>query len=201
MADRGAAPSQKVEVHVGESKPQKEKMEEETYPNLPPRFLPREGYELVGSLVRVNKEMTESLLKLLKGTELVQNDESPTGYSEVGIKGVKPFCNADGVIKVLSFITLHVNTPLSYREKGQTATLTAGELAKQFNKDIAANYEHWEIHNPSLIPQLVAIAFQFIRAAQGQNTELPEDLLAGGALRPRTPSQSEQKEQPKFRIR
>jgi hypothetical protein len=75
----------------------------------------------------------------------------------------------------------------------QPPSHVAGNIAKQFIKDVAANYERWEISNPSLIPQLAAVIFNYIKAAQGQQTELPEGLLNGGALRPKT----EQPENPK----
>ncbi|MEM3828168.1 MAG: hypothetical protein QXP36_02995 [Conexivisphaerales archaeon] len=183
---------QKVDVHI-EKETQKEKEKEEIYPQMPPRFIPKEGYELIGSLVKVDPTLAKYLFKLLKGAELVPDENSPTGYSERKLDGVEPFCNEDGVDKIMDLILLHINTPLSYKEKGQTSSYVAGQIAKQFIKDTAANFERWEIKNPSLIPQLAAIVFQFIRAAQGQNTELPEGLLSGGALRPISTESAEPK--------
>lgn len=184
--DAGGTHSQKVEVHLGETaQPTKGKSPEEVYGQMPARFLPKEGYELIGSLVKVDPTLAKHLTKLLKGVELTPDEDSPTGYREKQIPGVIAFCNNDGVEKISDFLSLHINTPLSYKERGYSATGTAGKLAKQFNKDIAANFERWEITNPSLIPQIVSLVFQFIRAAQGQSSDLPEGLLSGGALRPK----------------
>ena len=180
-----ASHSQKMEVHLEGAIKDKEKAEAENYPQMPQRFLPKEGYELIGTLVKVDPTLAKYLYRLLKGKELSPDEDSPTGYKERMLEGVNPFCNDDGVEKITDFLLLHVNTPLSYKEKGQTAAQTAGHLAKQFNKDLAANFERWNVQNPSLIPQLVALVFQFIRAAQGQSTNLPEGLLSGGALRPK----------------
>jgi hypothetical protein len=151
------------------------------------RFIPKEGYELIGSLVKVDPVLAKHLLKLLKGTDLVADDDSPTGYSESAIEGAKPFCNADGVEKITDFIIIHINTPLSYKE-GKLAlppSQIAKEIAKQFIKDFAANYQRWDIQNPSLIPEISSIMFQYLKASQGQQGELPEQLLAGGALKQR----------------
>jgi hypothetical protein len=138
----------------------------------------QEGYELIDALVKVNPISANLLLKLLKGTTLVPDEGSPTGYKEEKLKGVKVFCNNDGVDKILDLLLLHINTPLSYKENSQSPSQIAGQIAKQFIKDIAANFEHWEISNPSLIPQLAEIIFQFIKTAQVQNTKLTESLSA-----------------------
>ncbi|MEM0148285.1 MAG: hypothetical protein QXY10_01680 [Candidatus Micrarchaeaceae archaeon] len=177
-------PSQKVDVHI-EGEKSTSKQNEEIYPQMPPHFIPKEGYELIGTLVKVDPTLAKYLFKLLKGAELVPDENSPTGYHEQKLNGVEAFCNNDGVDKISDLLLLHINTPLSYKEKGQSPSQIAGQIAKQFIKDTAANFEHWEIKNPSLIPQIAAVVFQFIKAAQGQNTELPEGLLAGGALRPK----------------
>jgi len=178
--------SSKVEVHVGEVPPAA-KEEEKIYPQIPPRFIPKEGYELIGSLVKVDPVLAKLLIKFLKGAELVPDEDSPTGYKIERIKGVEAFCNDDGSDKIMDLILLHINTPLSYKEGklGQPPSVIAGMIAKQFIKDTAANYERWGINNPSLIPQIASLVFQFIKAAQAQNTELPEGLLGGGALRPK----------------
>lgn len=194
----GSAPSSsaKVEVHVEKEKAAKPESTTESFPQLPPRFIPKEGYELIGALVKVDPTLTKYALRLLKGTELVPDENSPTGYKEEKIRGAEAFCNNDGVDKITDLILLHINTPLSYKEGNrfnpQPPSQIAGNVAKQFIKDIAANYERWDIKNPSLIPQLAAILFNYIKAAQGQQTDLPEGLLSGGALRPR----NEQQEQP-----
>jgi len=178
--------SSKVEVHLGEVSPSK-KEEENVYPQIPPRFIPKEGYELIGSLVKVDPVLTKLLIKFLKGAELVPDEDSPTGYRLEKLNGVEPFCNDDGSDKIMNLILLHINTPLSYKEGkfGQPPSVIAGMIAKQFIKDTAANYERWGINNPSLIPQIASLVFQFIKASQAQNTELPEGLLGGGALSPR----------------
>jgi len=178
--------SSKVEVHLGEVPPSK-KEEENVYPQIPPRFIPKEGYELIGSLVKVDPVLTKLLIKFLKGAELVPDEDSTTGYRIEKLKDVEPFCNDDGADKIMNLILLHINTPLSYRDGkfGQPPSVVAGMIAKQFIKDTAANYERWGINNPSLIPQIASLVFQFIRASQAQNTELPEGLLGGGALSPR----------------
>jgi len=178
--------SSKVEVHLGEVPPAA-KEEEKIYPQIPPRFIPKEGYELIGSLVKVDPVLTKLLIKFLKGTELVPDEDSPTGYRLEKLNGIEPFCNDDGSDKIMDLILLHINTPLSYKEGklGQPPSMIAGMIAKQFIKDTAANYERWGINNPSLIPQIASLVFQFIKAAQAQNTELPEGLLGGGALRPK----------------
>lgn len=187
------SPTQKMEVHIEKPSP-KEKSEEENYPQMPQRFIPKEGYELIGSLVKVDPTLAKYLFKFLKGAELVPDEDSPTGYKEKKLIGVKAFCNVDGVEKISDLLLLHINTPLSYKEKdsfgkgqGQTPSMIAGKIAKQFIKDTAANFSRWEIANPSLIPQIAALMFEFIKAAQGQHTELPEGILSGGALRPRGP--------------
>lgn len=182
--------SQKVEVHLGEKEHEKEAGEYR--PQVPPRFMPKEGYELIGSLVKTDPTLAKTLFKLLKGKELTPDENSPTGYAEKAIPGAKAFCNGDGVEKITDFLLLHINTPLSYKERGYTAVDTAKKITKQFIKDIAANFEHWEIANPSLIPQLAAVVFQFIRTSQGQHGELPEDLLSGGALRPKGQAEMQQ---------
>jgi len=178
--------SSKVEVHLGEVPPTT-KEEEKIYPQIPPRFIPKEGYELIGSLVKVDPVLTKLLIKFLKGAELVPDEDSPTGYRLEKLNGIEPFCNDDGSDKIMNLILLHINTPLSYREGkfGQPPSVIAGMIAKQFIKDTAANYERWGINNPSLIPQIASLVFQFIKASQAQNTELPEGLLGGGALRPK----------------
>lgn len=192
MQSNGIIPasSAKVELHLEAQKNQATQNQPESYPNLPPRFLPKEGYELIGALVKVDPTLTKYLLKFLKGAELVPDENSPTGYREQQIKGANPFCNDDGVDKITDLILIHINTPMSYKEgyksNPQPPSQIAGNIAKQFIKDVAANYERWEIKNPSLIPQLAAIIFDYIKAAQGQQTELPEGLLNGGALRPKS---------------
>jgi len=177
--------SSKVEVHLGEAPSATTK--EEIYPQIPPRFIPKEGYELIGSLVKVDPVLTKLLIKFLKGAELIPDEDSPTGYRMEKLKDIEPFCNDDGSDKIMNLILLHINTPLSYKEGkfGQPPSAIAGMIAKQFIKDTAANYERWGINNPSLIPQIASLVFQFIKASQAQNTELPEGLLGGGALRPR----------------
>ncbi|MEM0106937.1 MAG: hypothetical protein QXS81_01145 [Candidatus Micrarchaeaceae archaeon] len=192
-------PSQKVEVNIEKEK-ESSKQKIENYPQMPPHFIPKEGYELIGTLVKVDPTLAKYLFKLLKGAELVPDENSPTGFREQKLKGVEPFCNDDGVDKITDLILLHINTPLSYKEKGQTPSQIAGQIAKQFIKDTAANFEHWEIQNPSLIPQIAAVVFQFIKAAQGQNTDLPEGLLSGGALRPPANTESSAPTKPKFRL-
>lgn len=187
----GISPSSsaKVEVHVEKEKPANA-AKEESYAQLPPRFMPKEGYELIGTLVKSDPILTKYLLRLLKGVELIQDEDSPTGFREKEIRGTKTFCNSDGVDKIIDFVILHINTPLSYKEgnmyNSQPPSQIAGKIAKQFIKDLAANYERWDINNPSLIPQIAALLFNYVKAAQGQQTELPEGLLAGGALRPKT---------------
>jgi len=178
--------SSKVEVHLGEM-PSAAKEEEKIYPPIPPRLIPKEGYELIGSLIKVDQTLTKLLIKFLKGAELVPDEDSTTGYRMEKLKDVEPFCNDDGAEKIMNLILLHINTPLSYRDGkfGQPPSIVAGMIAKQFIKDTAANYERWDIKNPTLIPQIASLIFQFIRASQAQNTELPEGLLSGGALRPR----------------
>ncbi|MEM3199664.1 MAG: hypothetical protein QXD11_02900 [Candidatus Micrarchaeaceae archaeon] len=196
VAVNPVAPSQKVEVNIEKEEPSKQNIE--NYPQVPPHFIPKEGYELIGTLVKVDPILAKYLFKLLKGAELVPDENSPTGYREQKLKGVEPFCNDDGVDKITDLILLHINTPLSYKEKGQTPSQIAGQIAKQFIKDTAANFEHWEIQNPSLIPQIAAIVFQFIKASQAQHTDLPEGLLSGGALRP--PVTESNAPKPKIRL-
>lgn len=190
-----ATHSQKVEVNV-EAKG-RGKAEEESYPQVPARFLPKEGYELIGSLVKTDPILAKTLFKLLKGKEIVADEDSPSGYKEKQIPGAHAFCNGDGVEKITDFLILHINTPLSYKERGFTASQAAKQISKQFEKDIAANFKRWEVENPSLIPQLVAVVYQFVRAAQGQHGELTEDLLSGGALRPKAPESPAGQKKPK----
>ncbi len=189
------APSSLAKVEVNVAKEPESKSQESvanTYPQLIPRFIPKEGYELIGTLVKVDPTLAKYMLKLLKGTELVPDEHSPTGYSEKPIPGAEPFCNPDGVDKIIDMILVHINTPLSYKEGkfGQPPSQIAGNIAKQFIKDLAANYDRWKIKNPSLIPQLAAILFNYIKAAQGQQSELPDGLFGGGALQPRASEQS-----------
>jgi hypothetical protein len=204
MADKGPSSSSKVEVHVGENQPAQKETERADYPQMPARFIPKEGYELIGSLVKVDPTLAKYLFKFLKGTELVPDEESPTGYRENKMKGVEAFCNQDGTDKITDLILLHINTPLSYKEgvkTGQPPSMIAGAIAKQFIKDVAANFERWEIKNPSLIPQLAALLFEFVKASQGQQTDLPEGLLSGGALRPRGAPEQQQQQSKSSRSR
>lgn len=192
----GSAPSStaKVEVHLDKEAPAKHDADS-TSQQLPPRFIPKEGYELIGALIKVDPILTKYLLKLLKGTELVPDEDSPSGYTEREIKGTHPFCNNDGTDKIIDLVMIHINTPLTYRESNkfnpQPPSQISGSISKQFIKDVAANYERWEVQNPSLIPQISAILFNYIKAAQGQQTELPEGLLSGGALHPKNEQQME----------
>jgi len=107
--------SSKVEVHLGEM-PSTAKEEEKIYPQIPPRFIPKEGYELIGSLVKVDPTLTKLLIKFLKGADLVPDEDSTTGYRMEKLKDVEPFCNDDGAEKIMNLILLHINTPLSYRD-------------------------------------------------------------------------------------
>lgn len=197
MADL-PTPRQQVQVNIAPGTGEASKKE---YYQPEQKFLPKEAYALMGQLIKVDDRFGKIIVRLLLGHEVIDDEDSPTGYRLRKMDKVTPFCNEDGFEKIADFLLLHLSVPLSYMESEHSPMAHAAEISMQLIKDIAANFEQWEVSNPSLIPQLASAAYSFIIAVQGQHTELLEDMTGGGLLnKPKEPEPVIQQRRGRFGV-
>lgn len=168
----------------------------------PPRFLPREAYELLAALIKVDERLAKSFIQLLLGKSYIRTEEGEELRSLTDGAGnhAKPFCNWDGFVKLSQLLLLHVGTPLSY-SVGQSPRLHAAETGRQVIRDIAANFDIWEISTPSLIPQISAIFYEYVFNTQAQSTDMMKDMTGGGLLAPHADNKVVPAAEPISRVR
>jgi len=167
---------------------------------LPKNYLPAEGYELLGSLLKKDKELTKLLYSLLLASR-VETDTTGNGeYILSPIPNRQPMFNRDGTDNIITILLVHLSTPLSYLQQGQSPVRHAEEVSKQLILDIAANFQRWDLKNPSLIPQLAGIFFRFILSSEGQSDSLIKDTTQSGMFNRSQDMQNKEAERPKTNL-